>query len=271
VYKGQRDPGVRWSLRDFLRHLNEQHKGVEAISLETCFISERERKNLLSILKDINFEVSFAWGHPNGFMDVLIDDAVCEISEYIKLNSQLGRDRMRVAASSIAYRNYPRRAQIDLAIQSFQRIIPIAEHQNVKLALENHGDFYFDDIIAILEAVDSDYLGVTFDTGNSLRFKEDCVSSIKDYGKRVLIVHAKDVASEAGVAEDDVVAHLNCVAAGEGIVDFKNIFIELEKNQFDGPVLLEISRLHSTVDHMGETEILNQGLDYLHQVRRTLL
>ena len=84
IYNGQRKPCYKWNLQDFMHHVNDNHIDIDAISFETCFITLQERKELLSILKDVDYEVIFAWGHPNGFMDVNSNDATKEIIEYIR-------------------------------------------------------------------------------------------------------------------------------------------------------------------------------------------
>jgi sugar phosphate isomerase/epimerase len=266
IYKGQKDPGIRWNLIDFFKHVREAHRDIEAISLETCFINEKEKKGIVSIVKDSDYDVMFAWGHPNGFMDINIDEAVNEITEYVKLTKAIGLKVLRIAASSIAYYERPHLAQVSIAVRVIKRIINVAEEYGVRLALENHGDFHIDEILTILDQVNSDQLGVTFDTGNSLRLHEDCVSAIERYDKKIYLVHAKDVAPDGDKSDSDL-ANLNCVPAGEGIVDFKTIFSELDKNRYDGMVLIEISRVHSLFDRMDETEIINRGIQYLKDLR----
>jgi sugar phosphate isomerase/epimerase len=267
IYAGQKNPGIKWTLHDFLNHIDVKHKELEAVSFESCFITHEEKKELPSLLKNVDYEVVFAWGHPNGFMDRNISDVLSEIKEYLELSNQLGQDKIRIAASSIAYYNKPHIPQVDLAIKTIKKIITLSEEYGVKLALENHGDFYLIEMLKILETVNSDYLGVTFDTGNSLRFHEDCVSALRTYSKKVLLIHAKDVAPEKGVPLHDP-TRLNCTPAGKGIVDFKGIFNELRANKFNGMVLIEISRLHSDYEHINETEVINTGIKYLKGLRR---
>lgn len=266
VYKSQRNPIVVWSLNDFFNHININHTDIEAVSLETCFINIKEKNNMPRILKDINYDVIFAWGHPNGFMEINTDHTTSEIIDYIKLTNAIGQSVLRIVASSIAYYHKPHQPQINTAIRNICKIIDIAKDYDVKLALENHGDFHINEMLTILEKVNSDYLGITFDTGNSLRLHEDCVPSIKEYGEKIFLIHAKDVMPEKDISTAEL-ANLNCVAAGDGIVDFKNIFLELNKNQYIGMVLIEISRLHSSLDNVEETQIINKGIKYLKNLR----
>lgn len=266
VYPRQKAPGIRWGLDEFLDQMREKHKDAEGFSLETCFITANERKSLLQRLEKIDKEVMFAWGHPNGFMDIPANDAICEVNEFIELSAKLGFDRMRIAASSITYLNKPHEPQIDQAIKCIRSIIPVAAHYNVKLGLENHGDFYLHEMLKILEEIDSPYLGVTFDTGNSLRMNEDHLDSIKAYGEKLIAVHAKDIGPEKDVPKDHI-GYWNCVTAGQGVTDFAAVFRALDEIRFDGMVLLEISRLHSDYEHLDEAEVLEEGLQYLRKVR----
>ena len=269
IYEGQQDPGYCWGLADCLQHIRKEHPDIEAISLETCFITGEERKELPRLLKDIQCEVVFAWGHPNGFMGVDMEEALAEIHDYLKISSSRGQDRMRIAASSLAYRTADRASQISAAVQAINRILPMAKEYRVQLALENHGDFSLPEMLAILELVHSDYLGVTFDTGNALRLHEDCCRSIKAYGERVLLVHAKDVALEASVPTGGL-APVNCVPAGQGLVDFGGLFDALAAIRYEGMVLIEISRLHSSLGNREETGILQEGIRYLKGIRREM-
>jgi len=266
VYLGQKDPGSRWDLSTFLDHMRERHADAEAFSLETCFIKEEERKNLPHILKQIDKEIMFAWGHPNGFMDIPVKDAIHEISDYIKISAEMGQKRMRIAGSSIAYLNQPHEPQVEHVARCICGIIPVATHYDVKLGLENHGDFYLHEMLEILERVDSPYLGVTFDTGNSLRMQEDYLDAILAYGEKLLIVHAKDLSPEEGVPKNHT-GYWNCVTAGKGVTDFSAVFKTLAKVRFDGMVLIEISRLHSAYAHLDEADILEEGLRFLKNVR----
>jgi len=223
---------------------------------------------LRSILSGVDCEVAFAWGHPNGFMDTNPSDAKPEIKRYIELSSLFGQGRMRIAASSVAYYDRSHAVQVDTAVKSIKSIIPIARGHGVRLALENHGDFHLHEMLEILDRVDSEYLGITFDTGNSLRLCEDCVASLQAYGKNVLLVHAKDIAPENNAANP--MPLFNCVPAGMGITDFKSVFSGLMKNSFNGMVLIEISRLHSSYAYADETEVINDGLKYLKKLREEL-
>ena len=54
-----------------------------------------------------------------------------------------------------------------------KKIIPAAEDQGVVLALENHIDLTADEMVDLITTLNSPWLGVCLDTGNSLRLVRD--------------------------------------------------------------------------------------------------
>lgn len=268
VYAGQQDPGETWSIGDFVNHLlaYPNLELVESVSIETCFLSE-DIDEVVNQLSKINLPVLFAWGHPDGFMGRKLDDVLAEIDLYLSLSNTFGAETLRIVGSSINYFDQPHRPQIDLTLAYLEKILPLAEKYGVKLSLENHGDFYMHELLEIIGKVDSPILGLTLDTGNFLRLKEDPGEAVRRFDRRVYIVHAKDVALMLGYDDEDP-RRLGCVPAGEGITDFRGIFKELQQVDFQGPALIEISRMHPHYEAAGETAMIQSGLAYLHRIRQ---
>ena len=77
-----------------------------------------------------------------------------------------------------------------------------AEDADVRLAIENHIDFNADEILEILDRVDSDYLGVNFDSGNTLRVFEDPVEAARKLAGRTFATHIKDIDPATGSPQD---------------------------------------------------------------------
>lgn len=264
IYGAYPDPGVVWNLPDFLEHINSL--SLEAISLETCFLPDDEQL-LIEVLSNIDIDdISFAWGHPNGFMDTSADEAMEQIEKFLRLSRIFNAKVLRVVGSSIQYHHLPHRPQIELTVNRLKPLMAIAKDYEVKLALENHGDFYLNELEEILSRVDSPYLGLTLDTGNFLRFQEDPVDAICVFGPKIHLVHAKDLALIPGTQPQ---AHgcFGCVPAGQGLTDFPAIFAELRKFMFTGAVLIEISGVHPEYSSIPETEMVKIGLDYLINLR----
>ena len=63
---------------------------------------------------------------------------------------------------------------------------------DIRIALENHGDLYIEDIQTILE-LDSDYLGMCYDSGNFAFTNENSLDALEAFANRILCTHLKDV------------------------------------------------------------------------------
>jgi 3-oxoisoapionate decarboxylase len=263
VYPGQTDPGVRWTLSDFVDRLPTFQP--DCVSLETCFLPD-DQDALLRSLSRLTVPAMFAWGHPHGFMEKSESEVVTEVERYLNLSAQFGYPILRVVGSSIAHFWQPHEPQMAITLDRLSRVLPLAERLGIRLALENHGDFFKNELTRIVEEVDSPYLGFALDTGNLLRFDEDPVHAIEDWGDKVLVIHAKDVAPMHGFEASDP-RRLACVPAGKGMTDFRSIFRTLKKASFEGMVLIEISRMHPDYEQTGETRMIQEGLAYLRKVR----
>ena len=268
VYPGQAHPRKIWSLGDFVDHLLDfpDLELIETVSVETCFLPD-DAIELTNQLSRLNKPLLFAWGHPDGFMDSTLDVVFAEFNRYLSLSSDFGANVMRIVGSSINYFDQPHRPQLERTFAYLEKVLPLAEKYQVKLAIENHGDFYMHEFLEIIEHFDSPYLGLTLDTGNFLRFNEDPIEVVNKFSRRVYIVHAKDVAPMSGYEEDDP-RRLGCVPAGKGITEFKAFFSALQNADYQGSVLIEISRMHPDYEASGETAMIQSGLAFLHSIRR---
>jgi len=72
--------------------------------------------------------------------------------------------------------------------------IPVVEKYRVPLAIENHKDQRNDERVALLESVDSEFVGACVDTGNSFALLEDPVETVKALAPWAKTVHLKDQA-----------------------------------------------------------------------------
>lgn len=66
-------------------------------------------------------------------------------------------------------------------IPMYKEATKIAEDNGVKLAAENHIDFTSDEMLEMIEAVDSPNFGINFDTGNFLRLLDDPVAGMESW------------------------------------------------------------------------------------------
>jgi len=263
VYPGQDMPNCLMRLEDFTALMERMQ--VQCCSLETCFLHADEEL-IRRVAQRFPDGVMFAWGHPNGFMETSEAESRAQITRFLRLSREIGSEVLRVTGSSIKHFSEPHAPQVELTIKRLRGLLPLAQEYEVRLALENHGDFYINEILHILYKVDSPLIGVALDTGNSLRLKEDPEENVRKLADRVFVVHAKDLRFLPGAEPDDPLS-LACVPAGQGITDFPAVFHTLTSVGFSGMVLVELSRLHPDVEKAGEAEVIRQSLDYLKSLK----
>ena len=81
--------------------------------------------------------------------------------------------------------------------KSLTRAEPILRKHGVRLALENHKDWRIDEMLRILQRIDSEAVGVTIDTGNNMSLLEDALETTKAFAPYANAVHLKDMGLEA--------------------------------------------------------------------------
>lgn len=99
------------------------------------------------------------------------------------------------------------------------QVIPVCERYGVSLVLENHQDLTTDELLTLLEFLDSEWVGICFDTGNPLALLEDPRECATAFGPLIRSVHLKDYQV---VARSDGFLLLGC-ALGEGVVDLSAV------------------------------------------------
>ncbi|MCK5758982.1 MAG: sugar phosphate isomerase/epimerase, partial [Clostridiales bacterium] len=112
------------------------------------------------------------------------------------------------------------------AKKQLESVLPIAKSHGIKIAIENHGDIYIEDMLSIL-SLDSDYLGVCFDSGNFAFTGEDPIDGIEAFGQNILCTHLKDVCHEEAYPGakpfDTVKEPVHFCALGDGYLPMGDI------------------------------------------------
>ena len=106
VYPEQKEPPRRWTLEDFLDRPKQLQ--VNGVSLESCFIPQREDPGYLSSIKerldDYGFDRVYAWGHPDGLEGGKNESEYGEMVKSFEHAKQVGAKVMRVVGSSLMFR-----------------------------------------------------------------------------------------------------------------------------------------------------------------------
>lgn len=105
------------------------------------------------------------------------------------------------------------------AVSSLQLAEPILRKHKVKLALENHKDWRADELASAIKKLNSEWIGVTLDFGNSISLLEDPMEVIETLVPFIFSTHVKDM----GVEEYTDGFLLSEVPLGKGFLDLPKI------------------------------------------------
>jgi sugar phosphate isomerase/epimerase len=111
------------------------------------------------------------------------------------------------------------------SLKSLQLAEPLARKYRIGLAVENHKDWRMDEMLGWLQRLDSEYVGVCLDTGNSMALLEEPHEVVEAYAPWTFTTHVKDMA----VAEYDDGFLLAEVPLGKGTLDLPRIVSTLRK------------------------------------------
>ena len=264
IYAQQKDPGRRITIEWFVDRAKQL--GVDGVSLESCFFPGFEPAyldGLKSQLDAAGLMRVFAWGHPDGLEGGKSKTAYQEMVEMIPHARRLGADVMRVVGSSLMFRFENHQEQIERLTGMFREAVRVAADHGVKLAIENHIDFTSDEIVQLLDQVDSDHLGVNFDTANFARLLDDPVKGMRKLAPRVLATHIKDLKVNAQASVDDWF-FFSSTPVGDGFVDNLALARLLKEAGYKGFLAVETDFLHP--DYADEDEAVAQSVVALKKI-----
>jgi sugar phosphate isomerase/epimerase len=245
VYPDQKPPSKKMTIEDFLKRAKELD--VDGVSLESCFFPSYDEgwlKELKAQLDEYGFDRVYAWGHPDGLERGKNWEAYDDMVASIPRAKAVGAEVMRVVGSSLMFRHEPHGPQIEALIKMFKDAVKVAEDLEIKLAVENHIDFTADEILQILEGVDSENFGVNFDTGNFLRLLDDPIRGMEILAPYVYATHVKDLFPDRNASPADWF-FFSGVPVGRGLIDNQKLAEILKKANFKGFLAVEIDHPHT--------------------------
>jgi sugar phosphate isomerase/epimerase len=245
VYPDQKPPAKNLTMQDFLTRAKELE--VDGVSLESCFFPSYDAgwlKDLKAQLDEYGFDRVYAWGHPDGLERGKNPAAYQDMLANIPRAKAIGADVMRVVGSSLMFRHEPHEPQIQALAGWFKEAVKVAQDHGVKMAVENHIDFTADEILRLLEMVDSDYLGLNFDTGNFLRLLDDPIKGMEKLAPYVYATHVKDLMPDKNASPNDWFFFAG-VPVGKGMVNNQKLAEILSKADFKGFMAVEIDHPHT--------------------------
>lgn len=231
------------TLSDMMEYAAET--GLDAVDLTGYYFSEYPKvspdQELFALKrKALSLGIDISWtGVRNNFVTPDRASRANDrqlIEDWIVASSKLGAPVMRVFAGKGAHEGYTRDEVKAWMVEELKLCARVAEKHGVILALQNHNDFLFtsEDILEVLQGVDSDYLGLNLDIG-CLR-----TSPYEEFEK--LLPHAtyifiKDTVYFDGVPEP---------------IDLERVMSIIEKSDYSGYLSLEVLRESKPKEALGK-------------------
>jgi sugar phosphate isomerase/epimerase len=109
---------------------------------------------------------------------------------------------------------------MDSSVETLKQVLPRCEKEKIRIGFENHEYETAQDILSVIQRVDSQWVGTMIDNGNGMMVWEDPDVTVEALLPHVVTTHFKDhvVIEEAG---QPIVAG---VTLGEGALDLKKHF-----------------------------------------------
>jgi len=124
-------------------------------------------------------------------------------------------------------------------IKSIKNIIPFGEEISIKICLESPGHLFTSvrKFIEILERVNSPIVYFTYDVGNVFTASLGKVDPAEElslalHSNKLALIHLKDVSIDGGL--------WRFTPLGKGQINFNQIFSEIRKQNYNGPLTLEM-------------------------------
>jgi sugar phosphate isomerase/epimerase len=176
-------------------------------------------------------------------LGIVADGGVIEeaaLRRWIPQTAALGASVLRVIVSRVLGGNRRQmnggwRGHLEKARDALVAVRPLAETQDVTIAVENHQDIGSDELLWLCEAVGGKHIGITLDTGSTLAVAESPLGFARRVKPFVRNVHLKDY----HVFLSPTGYRLCTCAIGDGVVDFPALFALFE-DQPDLPMSIEL-------------------------------
>lgn len=261
IYAGlEDDPGTRITMRDFVDRAKAL--GVAGVSIESCFLPNptgNEVADLRDHLDALALDRVWAWGHPAGLRSGEAPDALADLKRHTEIAAAVGAKVMRICCGGRRTRPENWRDHKAKLVPLLADAVRHAKCHGVVLAIENHIDMLADELVELIETIDSPWLGVCLDTANNLRMMEDPGVAIEKLAPYTRATHVKDITAKGGNPRD--FAFWPSVPVGRGIIDIPRAFDELRKHGYDGLLALEIDYLHPAYE--SDEQAIAESVEYM--------
>lgn len=208
-------PGFKDAL-DLLEHCHQIGAGGVQVLVKDW--SDDFAKKVRARREQLGMYLEGSIGLPNNTTDVP------RFEQEVKNAKEAGVQVLRtVCSAGRRYETYHSREAFQQlqknALVALQLAIPVMNKQKMKLAIENHKDWQAPELVNILKQLNSEWVGVTLDFGNSISLLEDPMEVVQTLAPYAFSTHVKDMALE----EYTEGFLLSEVPLGKGILDLPQI------------------------------------------------
>lgn len=187
-----------WSIIDFINYAKSiQLEGVELLDFywENQTQKDKEIEKVIHALNEHNLTVS-AYDVSNNFVKPSSherEQEVAKIIDGIHVAKQLKTEIVRVFCGDL-HGDLTYEEGQSWIVEGLKKASEVAEKEKIYLAIENHGLLAgrSDQVVQIIEKVNSPYVKSTFDTGNFLLVHEDPNDAFDRLKDEIVHVHFKD-------------------------------------------------------------------------------
>lgn len=159
--------------------------------------------------------------------------ALDHLHTYINLADEFDSSILRVVVDTADH--HPDVPEI---IKTLSEILPVLAERNIILAIENHDRFRASQLVTVMQALDSQYIGICLDTVNSFGSLEGPEIVVEQLGQYVVNLHVKDFSIKR--LNHNMGFHLEGTPAGQGMLDVPWLLGELNKYGRDYNAIIEL-------------------------------
>ncbi len=220
--ESQKYPGFTNAL-DLMEHCHQIGAGGVQVVVKDW--TSDFAKKVRSLREKLGLYLEGSIGVPNNPQDVP------RFEQEVKNAKEAGMQVLRTVCSS--GRRYETYHSIEAfqqlqknALASLQLAVSILNKHKMKLAVENHKDWRAPELESMLKQLNSEWVGVTLDFGNSISLLEDPMDVIQTLVPYIFSTHVKDMAVEE-YADGFLLSE---VPLGKGILDLPKIIALCRKH-----------------------------------------
>ena len=114
--------------------------------------------------------------------------------------------------------------------------VPIVEKHRMPLGIENHKDWRVEQQVALLRQYESEFVGVTLDTGNNISVLDDPLATVEALAPYTINIHFKDIAVE----EYEHGFLMSEVPLGDGMLDLPAMVATIQRARPEARFSLEM-------------------------------